>query len=122
MDGILIPIKKEFSDKILDGIKPVEFRTQWMAAYTGKKIFLYETKTGRVKGSGKIVGYFTSGGIYFLMYSGTYAMLPLYAHYMMDEKEEWKLRQSLCGIPSSNEWEIYKNENKELIMKEREED
>lgn len=85
--NVILPIHKEYSDRIFTGIKPYEFRNRVPKLEKDDKIFVYETKK---QGCGMIVGYFTVNNIEKITHHklGAYSYLSDYAHRFCDEETQ----------------------------------
>ncbi len=81
--NVILPIHKQYSDRIFDGSKPYEFRNRVPKIQKGDKVFVYETKKN---GCGMIVGYFIVDGVEKIVHQklGAYQYISDYAHKYCD--------------------------------------
>lgn len=82
--NVIMPIHKEYSDRIFSGLKPYEFRNKVPKLEKYDKVFVYETKK---KGCGMIVGYFTVKVVEKITHHklGAYLYASEYAHRYYNE-------------------------------------
>lgn len=83
--NVIIPIHKQYSDRIFDKSKPYEFRNRVPKLEKGNKVFVYETKKN---GCGMVVGFFTVEAIEEIQHSklGAYQYVSEYAHRYYDKE------------------------------------
>lgn len=90
----IFSIHKQYSDKIFDKTKPVEFRHKLPKLETGDKVYIYETKKG---GCGQVVGYFTVKEIKPVQETSmaSYMYAEKYAELFCDEETQKTVKKAM---------------------------